>query len=399
MGYPTPRPTALRERGRFIGLSIAHVLADFYGIFPAPLLRSFGSHLNVGYGSVSLLLGVNSVASGLAGVVVGLASDRWKGAGRLLILTAAGVTVLAMSAIGLVANYWLLMLLMATGAFACGAFHPPGFAAAGEMTRPHRQRGVSIIMAVGVAGGSVGPLFVSQVVANRGGVWATSLCVVPGLALLGIAALLLRGQGNPGAPAPSQPDPPVARDAAPDRPRMVVALLFGNTVLRVFAHMSVLVLISQLMETSWGFSVVDSGLGVGALQLGAGLGGLLVASLAATGQERRAILTCVPLTAVILVPMAFTTGRLWWLWLFLYGIGVNGPGPLVVSLAQRVATHRSALVSGLMITVAFAVGGQFAAVTSPWLLKTYGQVHALTFLTVPLILSWLAAVLLPKEGP
>ena len=125
-----PEPNASGGRRRLAGLNITHLLADLYGGFPAPLLRTFGSHLGVSYASVSLLLGFNSMAGGLGGVVLGLDSDRRRHAARRMVLLTAAVTVAAMSAIGIAGNYWLLMLLMAVGTFACGAFHPPSEASA-----------------------------------------------------------------------------------------------------------------------------------------------------------------------------------------------------------------------------------------------------------------------------
>ena len=179
----------------------------------------------------------------------------------------------------------------------------------------------------------------------------------------------------------------------------MILLLFGNAALRAFAHMSVLVLISKLMEDVWGMSVAASGMGVGALQLGAGLGGLIGARLTPTGRERRTMLAWVPLNLLILVPMALTGGRIWWLLLFAYGVCINGPGPVVVSLAQQIAPQRTALVSGLMVGVAFAVGGQLAVVTSPRLLSSFGQAWALGLLALPLVLSGLVAAGLPARAP
>ncbi len=395
---PSQGSTSRQRRGRLVGLNLTHLLADFFGTLPAPLLRSFQRHLNVSYSSVSLLLGINTIANGVAGIALGLACDRWKRAHRAVMLLAAAFAIVAMSSIGLAGNYWLLMLLMIAGSFGCGAFHPPGFATAGELTHPHRKRGISIIMATGIAGSSLGPLFIGQLVRRCGGIWATSLCALPGLALLGVAAFLLRGQENFGVPPAAEPDPPAAQQAAVPKPGWCVALLFGNTVLRVFAHMSVLVLISKLMEDEWHLSVAASGLGVGALQCGAGLGGLFVSRLTSTGQERRTILACVPLTILMLIPLALASGRIWWLLLFAYGICINGAGPVAVSMAQRVAANRTALVSGLMVSVAFAVGGPLASITSPWLLEHVGQAQAVMLQAAPLALSGLVAAFLPRNG-
>jgi len=397
-GPQTPERHRPGARSRLAALSIGHLLADFYGIFPAPLLRSFGSHLAVSYASVGLLLGITGMANGLAGVVVGLVADRWRHRYRTLILLGAAVTVLAMSAIGITGTYWSLMAVTTVGAFACGAFHPPGFTAAGDVTHPHRSRGLGIVMAAGIAGGALGPLFVSHVVRVAGGVWATPFCALPGVVLLGVAALLLGPSDAPADPAAPESAELEGGDCASPRAGWWVLLLLVNATARAFAHVSILVLISELMENVWGLSVVASGVGVGALQLGAGLGALVGARLTPYGRERRTILACVPPSMLALLPMALASGRVWWMLLLVYGFCTNAPASVVVSLAQKIAPARKALVSGLMVGVAFGAGGQLAAITSPRILGSLGQSQAVGFLVLPLALSWVTAAVLPRNS-
>ena len=173
-----------------------------------------------------------------------------------------------------------------------------------------------------------------------------------------------------------------------------MALLFANASLRAFAHVSVLFIISALMDVSWGLGVRGSGLAVGAIQVGAGAGGVFISMITPAGRERRPALYCVPWSVMLLVPLALTGGWVWCLWLFLYGACVNGPAPAVVALAQHVAPRRSALASGLIVGIAFAVAGPVASVTSPWLLEHAGQAATIGLLAVPLGLSYIAAKLL-----
>ena len=110
------------------------------------------------------------------------------------------------------------------------------------------------------------------------------------------------------------------------------------------------------------------------------------------------MLVCVLLIIVVLVPMALTGGPIWFLWLFAYGLCINGPGPVVVSMAQRIAPKRGSFVSALMVSLAFAVGGQLASVTAPQMLEHVGQGPTMASLAVVLALSWLAAARLPAGG-
>ena len=63
------------------GLSIAHVLADGYGMFAAPLLYQLEISLGVPYAAVSALLGLTGLPAAAGNVLLGLGIDRWKRAG------------------------------------------------------------------------------------------------------------------------------------------------------------------------------------------------------------------------------------------------------------------------------------------------------------------------------
>ena len=388
---------AQHQRRHLAGLSLAHFLVDGFATFPTPLLSMLAPALGVSYAAVSVLIGLNAVSAGVANIVLGLGVDRWRKLGGLTTVLAAALTVVCMSLIGAIPHYWALASVMLIGMFGCGGFHPPAFAAAGEVTFPHRHRGVSIVMATGIAACGLGPVLVSQVV-HRGGLRATPWCVVPGLLLVAVAAFLLRD-----AHAMHEAQQSVAEAAAQKgqadnrRTSVCIALLFVNAALRAFAHMGVVVIVSFLAEEQWGLTVAASGWAIGSLQIGSGVGGLLGARLTATGQERRTVLWFTPLGLAALAPMAVTTGGCWALWLFLYGLAVNGPGPVVVGLAQRLSPQRRALVSGLLVGPTFAVGAALASVSTPLLVVRVGQASTMAFLALPLILSWIAIACLPAN--
>jgi len=378
------------------GLSLAHFIVDGFATSPTPLLSLLAPALGVSYAAVSLLVGLNGVAAGVANIVFGFGVDRWRKLGGVTTVLAAALTVVCMSLIGVIPHYWVLGAVMLVGMFGCGGFHPPAFAAAGEATYPHRHHGVSVVMATGIAACGLGPVFVSQVV-HRGGLRATPWCAIPGLALVALAAFLLRDARAIHEPVKAAIDLQTTEVDTGGRSKLWIALLFLNAALRAFAHMGVVVIVSFLSEEQWGLTVAASGWAIGSLQVGSGLGGLVGARLTATGRERRTLLWSTPVSLALLVPMAVTTGGSWVLWLFFYGLAVNGPGAIVVGLAQRLAPRRRALVSGLLVGPTFAVGAALASVSTPLLISRVGQASTMAFLTLPLLLSWVAAWALPAD--
>ena len=138
--------------------------------------------------------------------------------------------------------------------------------------------------------------------------------------------------------------------------------------------MGVIVIISYLFEGEWGLSLYQTGWAIGIMQVGAGIGSLAGAALTRSGKERRTILWCPPVSLLMLIPMAFTTGTVWYIWIFIYGFTVVGPHPTVVGLAQRALPHRSALVSGILTGPTFAVGGVLGSFMMPTIAERYGYV-------------------------
>jgi len=400
MSQAADAPPEASSRGRsgrrgLAGMCIAHLLADGYASFPSPLLSGLAPALGVSYASVSALLGLNAVSAATANIALGLAIDRRRRLAVAVICLAVAITVVCMSLIGVITSYWLLAAVMAAGLFCCGAYHPPAFSLAGEVYHPHRHRGVAIVMTTGIVACGLGPVFVSQVV-HAWGLRATPVCIVPGLALVAVAALLLRGVRSHQR---SAPDPASPRPRGAHRPTGRLVLLFVNTAMRIFALFGVLVVISYLVQRRWGMSVAASGWAIGSLQLGAGLGGLIGAALTRTGREQRTIFWCAPLSLLLLVPMALFTGLAWYPWLFLFGLAINGPGAVVIGLGQRVVPRRSALVSGLLVGPTGAVAGALAALTTPRIVEHFGdlgQIAVMAAVAVPLLLSWAAAWRLPR---
>ena len=390
----TEHEGAARTRRRHLaGLGLAHILSDGYASFPAPLLTVLASSLGVPYASLGLLYGLNGVSGAVANIVGGLVSDRWKHSVTLVVLAGAALAVVCMSAIGVMPGLGLLAVVMLTGQFGCGIFHPAAFSLAGDVSHPRRHHGVSLVMAVGIAACGLGPLFVSQVV-RAGGLRATPWCMLPGLVILAVAALLLRGSHRADR---SRAQADAARPAGGGNGRKTfwVLLLFTNSVLRSVSHIGLIVIVSYLAEEVWGLSVAASGIGIGLLQTGSGCGILLGGAIIRTGAERRSLVACVPFCLALLVPMALSRGYLWFAWLFLFGLAVNVPNSVVVAMAQRVVPRRSALVSGLMVGPAWAVGGLLASGTTPLLIQHAGQQLTMAVLAVPLVLSMLVASLLP----
>ncbi|RAI35449.1 hypothetical protein CH338_19255, partial [Rhodoplanes elegans] len=116
---------------------------------------------------------------------------------------------LALAAAGLVASFWLFVVLFGLGGLANAVYHPADYAALSERIAPERiGRAYSIHTFAGMMGGAVAPplmLFLDSQIGWRGAFVASAL---PGVALA--AWLAIAGRGI----LPVTPRPAVVRGAA-----------------------------------------------------------------------------------------------------------------------------------------------------------------------------------------
>src|SRR5438876_716611 len=116
---------------------------------------------------------------------------------RIFVMLGPALTVLAMGLMGLAPTYASLLALLLIAGTGTASFHPQGASTAGEASGDRRGTGLSLFVAGGELGYSLGPLIVALVVAIRG-LEATWLVALPGL---GACLLLWRS-------IPIRRDPP-----------------------------------------------------------------------------------------------------------------------------------------------------------------------------------------------
>ena len=183
------------DRRLLLTATAAHFLNDFHVAFLAPLLPLVVVKFNLSLALAGLLATVLTTSAALSQPVFGIVADRLRR--RIFVMLGPALTVLAMGLMGLAPTYALLLALLLIAGTGTASFHPQGASTAGEASGDRRGTGLSLFVAGGELGYSLGPLIVALVVAVRG-LEATWLVALPGL---GACVLLWRS-------IPIRRDPP-----------------------------------------------------------------------------------------------------------------------------------------------------------------------------------------------
>ncbi|MEZ4659025.1 MAG: MFS transporter [Caldilineaceae bacterium] len=163
-------PAATFHTDQVFTVAGGHFIHDTYSAFIAPLIPLLQDRLGVGYAGAGGLA-IYAQMPSLLNPFIGYLADRVSL--RYFIILAPAVTATLMSCMGLTSSYVALAMLMLAAGVSMAAFHAPAPAMIGRMAGARTGTGMSIFMASGELGRTVGPLFVTAGVAWFGleGIW------------------------------------------------------------------------------------------------------------------------------------------------------------------------------------------------------------------------------------
>jgi len=164
-GFPRSRDSTI-DRRLLLTATAAHFLNDFHVAFLAPLLPLVVVKFNLSLALAGLLATVLTTSAALSQPVFGIVADRLRR--RIFVMLGPALTVLAMGLMGLAPTYASLLALLLIAGTGTASFHPQGASTAGEASGDRRGTGLSLFVAGGELGYSLGPLIVALVVAVRG---------------------------------------------------------------------------------------------------------------------------------------------------------------------------------------------------------------------------------------
>ena len=170
-----------------IGLTAgSHFITDIYQSFYVGLIPILTYKFGLSLFMVSLLSATSVISNSLFAPVFGYMADR-RGL-KYFIVAGPLVTSIFLSMLGVIPNYWIIILFLFLGNLGIAAYHPASAAMAGHYGGKKKGLGTALINFGGNFGVAFGSLLVILIL-KKIGINYTPLTMIPGIA---IAFILLR---------------------------------------------------------------------------------------------------------------------------------------------------------------------------------------------------------------
>jgi FSR family fosmidomycin resistance protein-like MFS transporter len=347
-------------------LFVGHLLNDSYASFFAPLLPLLIDRLHLSLALAGLLGTIRIVTNSLLQPSLGHLVDRAQRPG--LVILGPLLTVMAMAFIGRANSFPALLVIMMIAGVGTALFHPAAVSLVAAESSGRRGLLMAFFSSGGTLGGAIAPIVIVAFVEGLS-LGATPWLILPGL-------LILTAFGIPlwrGLPPSAQGTRVIERLRS--LPARLVLLWFvivlANTCATAFANFLAVLVVQRGGTPLVGGAAIS-------LFLFAGAGaGFLAGNLSDRIGRKAVILGSLSLATPLF--LLFLYGPTWSLLPSIALAGVFGLSstPVGVVAAQECLPGRTGLVSGLVMGLAWGVGG--AALTPiGWLADSFGLVPVMS---------------------
>ena len=327
---------------RIVTIAGGHVVHDTYTAFIAPLLPLLRERLGVGYALAGALTIFTQIPS-LLNPLIGYLADRVSL--RYFVIFAPATTATLVSVLGLAGNYVALAALLLAAGVSVAAFHAPAPAMIAQVAGRRVGTGMSIFMAAGELGRTLGPVAVVAAVGWFGleGLWRVAFV---GWAVSGILYWRLRDvRAHPGAAGGSFLPWASFRRVFPALTWLMLARMLMLAGLTVFLPLFMTeVRESSLWLAAAALTILEAAGVVGALTSG---------TVSDRFGRARVLLVLFAISPVLM--LAFLVAPGWMSVPLLLGLGLTAisPTPVFLAIVQEEFTDRRALANGTFLAVNF----------------------------------------------
>ena len=341
-------PTHAADPRTLWASTFAHFLNDFYVSFLAPLLPLVVLKFDLSLALAGLLATVLTTSAAMSQPLFGAIADRMRR--RIFVVVGPALTVLAMGMMGLAPTYTIILLLLLVAGTGTASFHPQGASSAGQASGSRLGRGLSLFVAGGELGYSLGPLIIALVVQARG-LASTWMVAVPGL--IACALLWRFVPGRRPMPAARASGGLRADLRAAFAPLFVLWLIVVLRSVMISAYQTFLPLLLQerggsIVEGGWAVFVFG---GIGAL------GGISGGTLSDRYGRRRMLALSLILGTPMLYAFIRTSGPLAYVFLAAGGVSIYLSAAVTIVMAQELLPHRASVASSIVMGLAWGTAG------------------------------------------
>ncbi len=369
-----------------LALTLVHFVGDFFTSFISPLIPVFVESLTLSMTQVGILTGVMRLLAFIVQPSVGYLADRYQTRG--FIITGLLLTIVFIPLSCTAGNFYTLLGMVALGAMGSSMFHP----SVTGMVPLYSGRKKSFCMSVFNTGGTlsfaIGPVFITFYVAQFG------LGNVPYIMIGGFAILFFCLAYIPAPVSEGLKSTGFIGSLKESLGKVwkAIFLIWLVMVLRAVVGQAFFTFMPVMLSTK-GYSIVVIGMIISALITAGTLSGLISGLLADRIGFKPVFITSFLLMTPTLLLYLYLPGNWVFLGAFLAGFMNLATMPLGVTMAQILAPKGRAMVSSIMMGLAYGLGGFISPLIGK-LADIYGieqvlfYIAFLPLLTVLLILKF-----------
>jgi FSR family fosmidomycin resistance protein-like MFS transporter len=319
----------------------AHFIHDTYTAFVAPLLPLIIEKLSLSLtmaGSLTAFMQLPAILNPFIGYLADKVSLRY------FVIFSPAITATLICSLGIAPTYTSLAIILFLTGISVAAFHAPAPAMVGRISGDRIGKGMSIFMAGGELGRTLGPLLA---------VWAVSIWTLEGffrVAVLGWAAsliLLWRLKDIAGRTEKSGS----IRSILPKLKTLYLPLLV-IVFLRQFLQVCLTTYLPTFLNLE-GSSILLAGASLSILEI-AGVGGALLSGTISDRLGRKPLLVlATALSSIFTLLFLYTAGWLMIPILLLTGFTALSTGPVFLALVQDNVPNNRAIGNGIYLSLSF----------------------------------------------
>jgi FSR family fosmidomycin resistance protein-like MFS transporter len=370
---------------RVLTIISAHFIHDTYSAFLAPLLPSLIDKLSLSYTQAGSLSAITQLPS-LINPIIGYLDD--KVSLRIFVILAPAISATTMSCLGLAPNYLSLVILLFITGLSIAGFHAPSPALIARSSGKEVGRGMSLFMAAGELGRTVGPLLASWglLTFTLGGMFPIA---IPGW--IASLAIFLRFKNIP-VHVEKQSG---FLSILPTARRLFIPLI-GIAFFRSFLTTGLGLYLPTLLEGE-GASIWKAGSTLAIYQFAGVLGAFMGGTISDRLGRKPVLFTAMLLAPIMLIIFLHTTGWLIIPILILAGLLGLSSQPILLAIVQdQLPNHRS-VGNGIFMAVNF-ICMSTAAIVIGVLGDRFGLRQAFLWTAISGLLASPIVWLLPKSS-
>jgi MFS transporter, FSR family, fosmidomycin resistance protein len=348
-GPNTPDPTRVQYGIVFV-ITLVHFTGDFYSSFFSPLLPAFVDKLGLTLTQVGLLTGLVRLLAFMIQPVVGYLSDRYEG--RWFVFTGLFLAFFCIPFSGIAPNFYVLLLILSLGSLGSSMFHPATTGMVPLYSGNRTGFCLSIYNTGGTLAFALGPVFITWYVAHWG------LEAMPWTGLLGLVAFLFCFKYLPRPKSENLSHLGFFKSLKTTLGPVykIIFLIWLVMFLRAVTGQAFMTFMPIFLVDA-GHPLPSVGLIVAFFIVAGTLSGLLAGYMADRTGFRRIFFMSYLFMAPALMLYLYLPGPWVFAGAFVAGFFVLAPLPLGVVMAQKLVPQSRAMVSSLMMGLAYGLGG------------------------------------------